>query len=186
MISSATVSRVHRNPARLSWSGVASRTSAMTSCCCGSERAAACSPGRRPRRRSEKPVPAALPVALDPAVDGVVVDPEHPGGLGLGHAPQTARTARLRSAACAAAGKDRVSSSLIPGAYDTITPLLAGMIAELGGRSADGQARLRGGGLNMDRWAKKPLRCCTSVKLSWVRDPVARRRRRSSDASDSR
>src|SRR4029453_1717516 len=34
----------------------------------------------------------------------------------------TARTARLRSAACAAAGNDRVSSSVIPGAYDTITP----------------------------------------------------------------
>jgi len=34
----------------------------------------------------------------------------------------TARTARLRSAACAAAGNDRVSSSAMPEAYDTITP----------------------------------------------------------------
>jgi hypothetical protein len=35
-----------------------------------------------------KPLPAALPVALDPLVDGVVVDAEHPRGLGLGHAIQ--------------------------------------------------------------------------------------------------
>jgi hypothetical protein len=35
---------------------------------------------------------------------------------------KTARTARLRSAACAAAGNDRVSSSAMPEAYDTITP----------------------------------------------------------------
>src|SRR5512132_1455309 len=34
----------------------------------------------------------------------------------------TARTARLRSAACAAAGNDRVSSSVMLRAYDTITP----------------------------------------------------------------
>src|SRR4029453_6616016 len=34
----------------------------------------------------------------------------------------TARTARLRSAAWAAAGNDRVSSSAMPAAYDTITP----------------------------------------------------------------
>jgi hypothetical protein len=33
-----------------------------------------------------KPCPATLPVAVDPAVDGVVVDAEHPGGLGLSHA----------------------------------------------------------------------------------------------------
>jgi hypothetical protein len=35
-----------------------------------------------------KPLEATLPVAFDPAVDGVVVDAEHPGGLGLGHAIQ--------------------------------------------------------------------------------------------------
>jgi hypothetical protein len=35
-----------------------------------------------------KPVPAALPVALDPPVDGVVVDAEPPRGLGLGDAVQ--------------------------------------------------------------------------------------------------
>ncbi len=34
----------------------------------------------------------------------------------------TARTARLRSAAWAAAGNDRVSPSVMPGAYNTITP----------------------------------------------------------------
>jgi hypothetical protein len=34
----------------------------------------------------------------------------------------TTRTARLRSAACAAPGNDRASSSVIPQAYDTITP----------------------------------------------------------------
>src|SRR4029450_1362180 len=34
----------------------------------------------------------------------------------------TARTARLRSAAWAAAGHDHVSSSAMPAAYDTITP----------------------------------------------------------------
>jgi hypothetical protein len=34
----------------------------------------------------------------------------------------TARTARLRSAACAAAGNDRLSPSAMPAAYDTITP----------------------------------------------------------------
>jgi hypothetical protein len=32
--------------------------------------------------------PATLPVALDPSVDGVVVNAEHSGGLGLGHAVQ--------------------------------------------------------------------------------------------------
>src|SRR4029453_6809466 len=35
---------------------------------------------------------------------------------------RTARTARLRSAAWAAGGNDRVSSSVMPAAYDTITP----------------------------------------------------------------
>jgi hypothetical protein len=35
-----------------------------------------------------KPVPAALPIALDPAVDGMVVDAEHSRGLRLGHAVQ--------------------------------------------------------------------------------------------------
>jgi hypothetical protein len=35
-----------------------------------------------------KPSPATLPIAADPAVDGVVVDAEHPRGLGLGHALQ--------------------------------------------------------------------------------------------------
>src|SRR5206468_13083981 len=34
----------------------------------------------------------------------------------------TTRTARLRNAACAAPGNDRASSSVIPQAYDTITP----------------------------------------------------------------
>ena len=33
-----------------------------------------------------KPLEATLPVAFDPAVDGVVVDAEHPRGLSLGHA----------------------------------------------------------------------------------------------------
>jgi hypothetical protein len=69
-----------------------------------------------------KPLPAALPVALDPPVDGGVVDAEHPRGLGLVMPASTARTARLRSAACAAAGNDRVSASAIPRAYDTTTP----------------------------------------------------------------
>jgi hypothetical protein len=36
--------------------------------------------------------------------------------------PSTARTARLGNAACAAAGNDRVSSSVMPEAYDTTTP----------------------------------------------------------------
>jgi hypothetical protein len=35
-----------------------------------------------------KPGPATCSVAFDPAVDGVVVDAEHPRGLGLGHALQ--------------------------------------------------------------------------------------------------
>src|SRR5215211_5989242 len=35
---------------------------------------------------------------------------------------EDARTARLRSAACAAPGNDRASSSVIPQAYDAITP----------------------------------------------------------------
>jgi hypothetical protein len=35
-----------------------------------------------------KPLPTALPVPLDPPVDSVVVDAEHPRGLGLGHAVQ--------------------------------------------------------------------------------------------------
>jgi hypothetical protein len=48
--------------------------------------------------------------------------PEHPGSLGLVMPPSTARTARLRNAACAASGSDRASSSVMPQAYDTITP----------------------------------------------------------------
>jgi hypothetical protein len=40
----------------------------------------------------------------------------------------TARTARLRSAACAAAGNDRVSSSAMPEAYDTSHHLLTAVI----------------------------------------------------------
>jgi hypothetical protein len=35
-----------------------------------------------------KPCPAALPVAFDPPVHRIVVDAEHLGGLGLGHAVQ--------------------------------------------------------------------------------------------------
>jgi len=35
-----------------------------------------------------KPCPAALPVALDPPVHRIVVDAEHLGGFGLGHAVQ--------------------------------------------------------------------------------------------------
>jgi hypothetical protein len=35
-----------------------------------------------------KPLEAALPVAFDPAVDGIVVDTEHPRGLGLSHAAE--------------------------------------------------------------------------------------------------
>jgi len=35
-----------------------------------------------------KPRPTALLVASDPAVDRVGMDPEHPRGLGLGHAVQ--------------------------------------------------------------------------------------------------
>ena len=35
-----------------------------------------------------KPVPAALPIAFDPAVHRVGMHPEHPRGLGLGHAVQ--------------------------------------------------------------------------------------------------
>jgi hypothetical protein len=35
-----------------------------------------------------KPWPAALPIAFDPAVDGVVVDAKDPGDLRLGHAVQ--------------------------------------------------------------------------------------------------
>jgi hypothetical protein len=35
-----------------------------------------------------KPCPAAFPIALDPPVDGVVVDAEHSRGLGLGQAIQ--------------------------------------------------------------------------------------------------
>jgi hypothetical protein len=35
-----------------------------------------------------KPCPAILPIASDPPVDRVVVDPEHPRGLGLSHPVQ--------------------------------------------------------------------------------------------------
>jgi hypothetical protein len=59
-----------------------------------------------PRRQS---CPAARPVALDPAVHRVGVDPEHPRGLGLGHAAQHRSDGLGSNAACAAAGSDRVS-----------------------------------------------------------------------------
>jgi hypothetical protein len=69
-----------------------------------------------------KPVPAVVPVAFDPPVDGIAVVAEHSRGLGLGHAVQHRPDGPLRSATCGAAGNDRVSSPAMPGAYDTITP----------------------------------------------------------------
>jgi hypothetical protein len=69
-----------------------------------------------------KPLEATLPVALDPAVDGVGMDPEHSRGLGLGHAVQHRSDGPVAQRCLCCGRHDRVSSSVMPGAYDTITP----------------------------------------------------------------
>src|SRR6266516_2495224 len=67
-----------------SWSGVASETSAMTSCCWPGESAAGSPSPALLRQRLE----AARSIALDPAVHRVGMHPKHPRGLGLAHAIQ--------------------------------------------------------------------------------------------------
>jgi len=69
-----------------------------------------------------KPGPAALPVTSDPAVHRIGCTLNSRAAWAWVLPSSTARTARFRNAACAAPGNDRVSSSAMPEAYDTITP----------------------------------------------------------------
>ena len=105
--------------AELIWSGLPDQRDHLLLLGFGERRLLARSAPPPPRRQ---PREAALPIASDPAVHRVGMHPKHRAAWAWVMPPSTARTARVRNAACAAAGKDRASSSLMPEAYDTTTP----------------------------------------------------------------
>src|SRR6266545_5937171 len=142
-ISSATASRVHRNPGRPSWSGVLSRTSAMTSRCWPAE-SAACSPARRPRRRSAGPAQPPSRERLTQRFTALGCTPNTRAASAWGMPSRTAWTARLRSAAWAAPGRDRASLFGMPQIYHIIT-----LFAYLGNNHRRSQPEL-----DLDRWCQ--------------------------------
>src|SRR5205809_6141898 len=82
----------------------------------------------------------------------------------------TTRTARLRNAACAAPGNDRASSSVIPQAYDTITPFAYRSDMSVAGRAGSLQ------GTTSVRWLEAVLQAVAGAAdgddVAVVQQPV--------------
>jgi hypothetical protein len=120
-INSATASRVHRNPrqAELIGRGLADPCHQLLLPGFGAggllTRSAAAALG-------SKPGPATSRERRIQRLTALWWTPDTRAASAWVLASSTAGTARLRSAARAAAGNDRLSPSVLPGAYDTITP----------------------------------------------------------------
>ena len=104
-----------------------SRTSAMTSCCWLAE-SAACSPARRPRRRCDSASQPPWRYCFIQRFTALGWTPNTRAASAWVIPSSTAWTARLRSAAWAAPGRDRASSFDMPRAYDIPLYLPAGVI----------------------------------------------------------
>ena|SRR6266487_3101663 len=105
----------------------------MTSCCWLAE-SAACSPARRPRRRCDSASQPPWRYCFIQRFTALGWTPNTRAASAWVIPSSTAWTARLRSAAWAAPGRDRASSFDMPRAYDIPLYLPAGVITPRVGR----------------------------------------------------